>query len=153
MLASSGSILQLRTGASGALPSLDKSSNQQSKLNAAPRAPTTRFNARCSAGAKKSVNVIEKRFLGTRLRASGSERFQFWRSDGPGRAPKLRVAVRSSFSAVPEKPLGLYDPSFDKDSCGVGFVAELSGESSRKTVRLSVFFYTRMYMCMCIYFL
>ncbi|XP_059431841.1 glutamate synthase [NADH], amyloplastic-like [Corylus avellana] len=134
MLASSGSILQLRTGASGALPSLDKSSNQQSKLNAAPRAPTTRFNTRCSAGAKKSVNVIEKRFLGTRLRASGSERFQFWRSDGPGRAPKLRVAVRSSFSAVPEKPLGLYDPSFDKDSCGVGFVAELSGESSRKTV-------------------
>ncbi|XP_059428505.1 glutamate synthase [NADH], amyloplastic isoform X1 [Corylus avellana] len=134
MFASSGSILRLRTGASGALPSLDKSSNQQSKLNAAPRAPTTRFNTRCSAGAKKSVNVIEKRFLGTRLRASGSERFQFWRSDGPGRAPKLRVAVRSSFSAVPEKPLGLYDPSFDKDSCGVGFVAELSGESSRKTV-------------------
>jgi glutamate synthase (NADPH/NADH) len=82
---------------------------------------------------------MEKRFLGNRLRASGTERVQFWRSDGPGRSPKLRVAVRSSFSAVPEKPLGLYDPSFDKDSCGVGFVAELSGESSRKTVRISFF--------------
>ncbi|MBA0657303.1 hypothetical protein Goklo_009597 [Gossypium klotzschianum] len=42
--------------------------------------------------------------------------------------------VRSALSGVPEKPLGLYDPSFDKDSCGVGFVAELSGDSSRKTV-------------------
>lgn len=39
-----------------------------------------------------------------------------------------------SLSLVPEKPLGLYDPAFDKDSCGVGFVAELSGESNRKTV-------------------
>ena len=28
----------------------------------------------------------------------------------------------------------LYDPAMDKDSCGVGFVAELSGESSCKTV-------------------
>nr|KYP69883.1 Glutamate synthase [NADH], amyloplastic [Cajanus cajan] len=54
--------------------------------------------------------------------------------EGPGRAPKLRVVVRSAMSAVPNKPLGLYDPAMDKDSCGVGFVAELSGESSRKTV-------------------
>jgi glutamate synthase (NADPH/NADH) len=30
--------------------------------------------------------------------------------------------------------MGLYDPSFDKDSCGVGFVAELNGQSNRKTV-------------------
>ncbi|XAR71640.1 Glutamate synthase (NADH) [Bertholletia excelsa] len=42
--------------------------------------------------------------------------------------------VTSGLSRVPEKPLGLYDLSFDKDSCGVGFIAELSGESSRKTV-------------------
>ncbi|GER26736.1 glutamate synthase [Striga asiatica] len=39
-----------------------------------------------------------------------------------------------SGARVPEKPLGLYDPSFDKDSCGVGFVVELPDESSRKTV-------------------
>lgn len=89
---------------------------------------------RCTA-TKKSSNAVEKKFLGTRLRASGSERLHLWRSDGPGRSPKLRVVVRSSLSAVPEKPLGLYDPSFDKDSCGVGFVAELSGGNSRKTVR------------------
>jgi glutamate synthase (NADPH/NADH) len=71
-----------------------------------------------------------------KLRRSGTERIQFWESGGLGRLPKLRVAtVKSSFSAVPEKPMGLYDPSFDKDSCGVGFVAELNGQSNRKTVR------------------
>jgi glutamate synthase (NADPH/NADH) len=132
MLSSSGSILQLRTGTGSvsALPSVNKPSSKQSILNAAP---ITRFNTRCSA-TKKSVNVIDKRFLGTRLRSSGSGRLHFWCSDGPGRSPKLKVVVRSALSSVPEKPLGLYDPSFDKDSCGVGFVAELSGESSRKTV-------------------
>lgn len=72
--------------------------------------------------------------MGARLRGSGSERLHFWQSDGPGRSPKLRVVVRSALSGVPEKPLGLYDPSFDKDSCGVGFAAELSGESNRRTV-------------------
>ncbi|XP_019414790.1 PREDICTED: glutamate synthase [NADH], amyloplastic isoform X1 [Lupinus angustifolius] len=78
-----------------------------------------------------------KRFHGTRLRshkALGSERLHVWQSEGPGRSPKLRVVVRSAMSAVPKKRLGLYDPAMDKDSCGVGFVAELSGESNRKTV-------------------
>ena len=147
MLASSGSIFHLQTGSSSPLLSLNKSSNQpKPKLNAAP---ITRFGTRCSAAAaaKKSslVNVLDKKFLGTRLRAPGSGRLHFWQSDGPGQSPKLRVGkVRSALSSVPEKPLGLYDPSFDKDSCGVGFVAELSGESSRKTVC--------MYVCVHVYF-
>ena len=147
MLASSGSIFHLQTGSSCPLLSLNKSSNQpKPKLNAAP---ITRFGTRCSAAAaaKKSslVNVLDKKFLGTRLRASGPGRLHFWQSDGPGQSPKLRVGkVRSALSSVPEKPLGLYDPSFDKDSCGVGFVAELSGESSRKTVC--------MYVCVHVYF-
>lgn len=77
-------------------------------------------------------------FMGTRIKRSGSDTLQLWRSDGPGRSPKLRTVVKSSFSGVPEKPMGLYDPSFDKDSCGVGFVAELSGETSHKTVAFTV---------------
>ncbi|KAG5050369.1 hypothetical protein JHK85_011472 [Glycine max] len=93
-----------------------------------------RLNARCPVRVTK--------FLGTRLRSSGrslrSERFHVWQSEGPGRTPKLRVAVRSALSAVPNKPLGLYDPAMDKDSCGVGFVAELSGESSRQTVSVTL---------------
>ncbi|EPS62791.1 hypothetical protein M569_11998, partial [Genlisea aurea] len=75
---------------------------------------------------------------------SGLERQHFWRSDGPARDPKLRLVVRNALSLVPDKPLGLYDPSFDKDSCGVGFVAELSGESSRKTVTDAIEMLVRM---------
>ncbi|KAM7463695.1 hypothetical protein LguiA_031816 [Lonicera macranthoides] len=94
------------------------------------------------------LNVVplsrRSRFFGLRLRGSGSERHHLWRSDGPGRVPKLKVVVRSALSLVPEKPLGLYDPSFDKDSCGVGFVAELSGESSRKTVTDAIEMLVRM---------
>ena len=128
MLGATGSALQLRTK-----PSLTP------RLSGAPIARLGGGRAaRCCAAARKSPSALEKKFLGTRLRASGSERVHLWRSDGPGRSPKLRVVVRSGLSAVPEKPLGLYDPSFDKDSCGVGFVAELSGESSRKTVSESI---------------
>ncbi|CAL9116276.1 unnamed protein product [Musa textilis] len=88
---------------------------------------------RCSAFRRAQTMHLESQFLGTKLRAC--ERVQLWRTDGPGRSPKLRVVSPSmSLSRVPEKPLGLYDPSFDKDSCGVGFIAELSGEYSRKTV-------------------
>lgn len=88
----------------------------------------------CRGGRRAWAAVgLEGRFLvGGRLRPSVSERRQLWRSDGPGRCARLRVV--SALSQVPEKPLGLYDPSFDKDSCGVGFVAELSGEYNRKTV-------------------
>ncbi|XXG82352.1 hypothetical protein AAC387_Pa10g0323 [Persea americana] len=99
----------------------------------------------CSSSRRTGAVSLEKRFLGARLRQSGSERLHLWRSDGPCRPPKLRLVVRSmGLSQVPEKPLGLYDPSFDKDSCGVGFIAELSGESSRKTVMDAVEMLTRM---------
>jgi len=92
------------------------------------------FNSRCPVRVTK--------FLGTRLRSSGkwlgSERLHVWKSEGPLRRPKLRVVVRSGMSTVPKKPLGLYDPAMDKDSCGVGFVAELSGEGNRNTVSLTL---------------
>ncbi|XP_015878225.2 glutamate synthase [NADH], amyloplastic isoform X1 [Ziziphus jujuba] len=122
MLATPGSVIQLR-----AKPCLTPQLNGRQLTGLSGRV------RRCSA-TNKSSNVVEKKFFGTRLRASGSERLHLWRSDGPGRSPKLQVVVRSALSAVPDKPLGLYDPSFDKDSCGVGFVAELSGESSRRTI-------------------
>ncbi|KAF8727223.1 hypothetical protein HU200_019104 [Digitaria exilis] len=31
-------------------------------------------------------------------------------------------------SKIPGSSIGLYDPSFERDSCGVGFIAEISGE-------------------------
>ncbi|XP_043689612.1 glutamate synthase 1 [NADH], chloroplastic-like isoform X1 [Telopea speciosissima] len=124
----SGSALQLRIK-SGTFPSIQGSSlNYQCNV-----APSRQKKVSCCS-ANKRQNAIENKFFGTRLSSSAPERFHLWRSDGPGHTPKLRVMVRSALSQVPEKPLGLYDPSFDKDSCGVGFVAELSGQSSRKTV-------------------
>ncbi|MQL72876.1 hypothetical protein Taro_005221 [Colocasia esculenta] len=97
-------------------------------------------------GSKRSgdeVVAVENKFFGERLRAK--ERAQQWRSEGPGRYPKLRIVGPSmSFSQVPDKPLGLYDPSLDKDSCGVGFVADLSGACSRKTVTDAVEMLVRM---------
>ncbi|CAA7030919.1 unnamed protein product [Microthlaspi erraticum] len=139
-VASSSSVLQLRNNHQ-LLPvrSLKNSPAVASQLAVYGRRRA--FNARCSV---KKPAAPESPFMGTRLRRSGSETLQFWRSDGPGRSPKLKTVVRSSFSAVPEKPLGLYDPSFDKDSCGVGFVAELSGEASRKTVTDSLEMLIRM---------
>ncbi|XP_057950396.1 glutamate synthase 1 [NADH], chloroplastic isoform X1 [Malania oleifera] len=151
MSVASGSVLQLRAN-SGLQIRNDSGRQLQTRsglLSSRNRrfnvAPLSRFNhkiSRCPAASR--FDVVEKRFLGTKLRTHGSERLHFWRSDGPGRSPRLRAVVRSAFSQVPEKPLGLYDPSFDKDSCGVGFVAELSGESSRKTVTDAVEMLIRM---------
>ncbi|GMH08905.1 hypothetical protein Nepgr_010745 [Nepenthes gracilis] len=92
-----------------------------------------RRSPRSFAVRRSSQNDAENRFCGVKLRSSGTKTLHMWKSDGPGRSPKLRI-VRSALSQVPEEPLGLYDPSYDKDSCGVGFIAELSGESKRETV-------------------
>ncbi|KAL5813206.1 hypothetical protein ACOSQ3_028156 [Xanthoceras sorbifolium] len=134
MSATSSSFVQLRANSRAlSTPSRSRSPSPSLLLTQSRGGAKEVKAARCAA-ARKSAVMLDKRFLGSRLRQSGSERVHFWQSDGPGKSPKLRVVVRSALSGVPEKPLGLYDPAFDKDSCGVGFVAELSGESSRKTI-------------------
>ncbi|OAY82759.1 Glutamate synthase 1 (NADH), chloroplastic [Ananas comosus] len=78
---------------------------------------------------------LESEFLGAQVPISEEQRIKPWRADGsdPSQRPGA-VSASMSFSQLPEKPVGLYDPSFEKDSCGVGFIAELSGEYKRKTV-------------------
>ncbi|KAJ9679825.1 hypothetical protein PVL29_021667 [Vitis rotundifolia] len=140
----SGSVVQIRNNSGSGLVPSRKRPTFAHQFNVTP---LSRFNNKSKGSScyvSKRSNVVENKFLGTRLRGCGSERLHFWQSDGPGRSPRLRVVVRSALSQVPEKPLGLYDPSFDKDSCGVGFVAELSGESSRKTVTDAVEMLVRM---------
>ncbi|KAK9070425.1 hypothetical protein SSX86_010827 [Deinandra increscens subsp. villosa] len=91
-------------------------------------------------GSRGSV-VKQSSLLGRKLHGgygSGTETLHQWKY------PKFNVAVRSSMSLVPEKPLGLYDPAFDKDACGVGFVAELSGIGNRKTVTDAIEMLVRM---------
>ena len=57
------------------------------------------------------------------------------RHDGGGVVASASAAAGvRSMSRIPQGNTGLYDPSMDRDSCGVGFIAELSAEPSRKTV-------------------
>ncbi|XP_078431625.1 NADH-dependent glutamate synthase 1 isoform X2 [Wolffia australiana] len=119
--------------------------NEPRVLRAVVRGKNVSAVGRRPAGKRRGVEVvkIESKFFGERLRAG--ERSHQWRSAGPGQYPKLRVVRQSmSFSQVPEKNLGLYDPSLDKDACGVGFVAELSGQYNRKTVADAVEMLERM---------
>src|SRR2546425_13044075 len=50
-------------------------------------------------------------------------------------APSAR-ALGFAHSAGPELPpaRGLYDPALDKDSCGVGFIADIRGRKSHQIV-------------------
>src|ERR1044072_8019113 len=59
-----------------------------------------------------------------KIAASLDARLLYFDSADPGRpaAPGLRA------------PRGLYDPSRDKDSCGVGFIADIKGRKSHKIV-------------------
>jgi glutamate synthase (NADPH/NADH) large chain len=38
----------------------------------------------------------------------------------------------------PTEPVGLYDPRYEHDACGVAFVARLSGEPSHETVQRAI---------------
>src|SRR3954464_13936218 len=42
------------------------------------------------------------------------------------------------FTPRPTKPVGLYDPSYEHDACGVAMVARLSGEPSHETVQRAI---------------
>lgn len=59
------------------------------------------------------------------------------RRHGGGSVVAAAAAGVRSMSKLPQGDTGLYDPSMDRDSCGVGFIAELSAEPSRKTVSAS----------------
>jgi glutamate synthase (NADPH/NADH) large chain len=39
---------------------------------------------------------------------------------------------------VQDRSFGMYDPSYDRDSCGVGFVADIKGRPSRRIVDLGI---------------
>lgn len=134
-----GSVLHLRSRVdSGSFAKKQIQQNQQGGLVVQP-SQLCRFGKRSSrsyAVRRSDAKICESKFFGNRLR---SERLL-----PLVRNPNLRFVIRSALSQVPEQPLGLYDPKNDKDSCGVGFVAELSGESSRKTVTDAVEMLLRM---------
>src|SRR6267378_3605785 len=67
--------------------------------------------------------------------SAASERAARKRATTIGRRREHRAA-RFADSADPGLPApeGLYDPALDKDSCGVGFIADIKGRKSHKLV-------------------
>jgi hypothetical protein len=54
------------------------------------------------------------------------------RLDGTSRAGESKAVVRFDSGLPPAR--GLYDPSLEKDSCGVGFIADIKGRQSHRIV-------------------
>ena len=48
-------------------------------------------------------------------------------------SPPVGAAARPGFGPPPKQ--GLYDPAFEKDSCGIGFVCDIKGRASRGVVK------------------
>src|SRR6186997_41308 len=51
------------------------------------------------------------------------------------RSVDARLLFRNSADPGTPAAHGLYDPALDKDSCGVGFIADIKGRKSHKIVR------------------
>src|SRR2546423_380569 len=56
-------------------------------------------------------------------------------SNGEGHAADIAMSSAAA-DAEASRPVaqGLYDPALDKDSCGVGFIADIKGRKSHQTV-------------------
>nr|CAB3473917.1 unnamed protein product [Digitaria exilis] len=63
----------------------------------------------------------------------GAQRTEERVAPPPPRASARDAEVIRPLSKLPDSSIGLYDPSFERDACGVGFVAELSGDYKRET--------------------
>ena len=61
-------------------------------------------------------------------------RFKARSRAGLAHTANVSVACKSSF-AYKQKQVGLYDPTLEKDACGVGFVANLNAVQSPDIVR------------------
>lgn len=128
-----GSVLNLRSKVGSESFTSNKQTQNHGGLAVVPPQLCSfgKRSSRSYAVRRSEAKICESKFFGNRLR---SERLRPLVRD-----PNARFVIQSALSQVPEQPLGLYDPKYDKDSCGVGFVAELSGENSRKTVRIYIF--------------
>src|SRR5512135_168002 len=56
---------------------------------------------------------------------------------GPGMLPESERMLSSGAAGLPRKQ-GLYDPQFEHESCGVGFVVNVKGQPSHEIVRLAL---------------
>ena len=60
----------------------------------------------------------------------------YWPSS-PAQYPKMKEVFMTMNPDLPQRQ-GLYDPSFEHDSCGVNFIANLKGQKSHKIVSSAI---------------
>lgn len=111
--------MQLQPGAHAAL----QSSQHRNQVAAAARPQAHRAAAQAGAASPRCGPSITGRQLAGKFG---------WHPVGAGLGNRLDV-ICGAHSQIPEAR-GLFDPANDKDSCGVGFVGELSKAPSRKCV-------------------
>lgn len=78
---------------------------------------------------KRGVSKRDEQGAGS----AAAGRSLLWQSAGVSHGSRLDVSC-DAHSAIPPAA-GLFNPENDKDSCGVGFVGELSKQPSRKCVK------------------
>src|SRR4051794_17955096 len=107
---------------------------------AAEKPPLTRWLGNCvaaSSGRARDAPDGRWRAAGTTGKTMSTQRF-----DDVGVRQAASPAERAAKDSAPRFPLwpgvpeanGLYDPRLDKDSCGVGFIADIKGRKSHKIV-------------------
>ena len=51
---------------------------------------------------------------------------------------KNKKETEKNLISIPPKEQGMYDPSFEKDSCGMGFVVDIKNRKSRKIIDIGL---------------
>lgn len=49
-------------------------------------------------------------------------------------APQAATSTMAGVFRAPTHPIGLYNPALERDACGVGFIADMGGGPTHKTV-------------------
>src|SRR5215210_3493163 len=99
------------------------------------------FLARAGAGGRRSLRVRTLRSvgpIGTAVHIHAPEPLLPFRAPPQGREPAHREHAMHRRTARPTQPVGLYDPSYEHDACGVAMVARLGGTACHETVQRAV---------------
>ena len=100
-----------------------------------PRATLLRLPAAMAARPVRAMPMQRSLAVPVFRRAFNGQALQLRAPTVPpmGRGIRRLLPVSMAHSAVPAEQ-GLFNPANDRDACGVGFVGELSGVPTRKTV-------------------
>ena len=101
------------------------------------RLPFSAHGLHVEAVAPVALRTRKVRRYGTAQQRMKMNGRQFGKTTARGESVKVMTAADFADSADPgvPAPMGLYDPALDKDSCGVGFIADIKGRKSHQIVQ------------------